>query len=189
MEKSSKHRNEFTKFGHRPEHWYRDNSVYFITARVRDQFPAFASDEAKALFWHRFRHWTRAYRVELITASLLNNHYHLVAYIAIGRTLPELMRRLHGSVAKLVNDVLPERIERFWFRKGDTGYFDGCLRDEKQLRRTFRYVTTQSNRHRLGVDPDEYEHTRVWMNVDQAVELAHWRRAFLEQIPYKRYDG
>ena|SRR5688572_2686551 len=26
---------------HRFEHWYRDNSIYFITARCRDRFPAF----------------------------------------------------------------------------------------------------------------------------------------------------
>lgn len=188
MEKSSKHRNKFTRFGHRPEHWYRDNSVYFITARVRDQLPAFASEEVKSLFWDRFQYWTRTYPVELIAASLLNNHYHLIAYIAIGRTLPVLMQRLHGSVAKHVNDLLPQRIERFWFRKGDTGYFDGCLRDETQLRRTFRYVTTQSNRHRLGIDPSRYAHTRIWTDVDEAVDRAHWRRAYMEHVPYKRYS-
>jgi len=25
---------------HRFEHWYRDNQVYFLTARCRDRFPA-----------------------------------------------------------------------------------------------------------------------------------------------------
>jgi hypothetical protein len=36
---------------HRYEHWYLDNQVYFITARCRDQFPAFASEQAKLIFW------------------------------------------------------------------------------------------------------------------------------------------
>ena len=39
---------------HRFEHWYLDNQVYFITARCRDRYPAFASDAAKAVFWDRF---------------------------------------------------------------------------------------------------------------------------------------
>ena len=49
-------RREFTKGRHRFEHWYRDNTVYFINARCRDRFPAFASEEAKAVFWNRFEH-------------------------------------------------------------------------------------------------------------------------------------
>jgi hypothetical protein len=36
---------------HRFEHWYVDNQVYFITARCRDKYRAFESDEAKAVFW------------------------------------------------------------------------------------------------------------------------------------------
>src|SRR2546423_1806422 len=45
--------NEFFKGRHRQEHWYRDNSVYFITARCVDRYPAFASEEAKRIFWDR----------------------------------------------------------------------------------------------------------------------------------------
>jgi hypothetical protein len=31
---------------HRFEHWYRENTVYFITARGRDRYPAFRSEGA-----------------------------------------------------------------------------------------------------------------------------------------------
>lgn len=41
--------------GHqRYEHWLIDNQVYFITARCRDRYPAFASAAAKQVFWNRF---------------------------------------------------------------------------------------------------------------------------------------
>ena len=43
-----------------------------------------------------------------------------------------MMQRLHGSVAKLVNDLLPQRLTPFWRDAEGKGYFDGCIRDEKQ---------------------------------------------------------
>ena len=38
---------EFFDGQHRFEHWYRDNTVYFITTKVRDGYRAFDSDRAK----------------------------------------------------------------------------------------------------------------------------------------------
>ena len=57
--KSSVSHHEFYEDKHRFEHWYRDNTVYFITPRCRDRYPAFQSDEAKAVFWDRFTHYTQ----------------------------------------------------------------------------------------------------------------------------------
>lgn len=70
---------------HRFEHWYRDNTIYFITARCRDRYPAFASDRAKEIFWERFDYW-------------------------------------RGT--------------------SDHDYFDGCLRNQLQCRRTYCYILT-----------------------------------------------
>ena len=75
-----------------------------------------------------------------------------------------MMQRIHGSVAKLVNDLLPERRTPFWGDPGHQDYFDGCIRDEKQCRLAYRYTLTQSVRHGLCRDWREYRHTRV--NVD-----------------------
>jgi len=46
MRKSSYRPNEHWGRDHRFEHWYGDNTIYFITSRCRDKFPAFQSDEA-----------------------------------------------------------------------------------------------------------------------------------------------
>jgi hypothetical protein len=54
MRKSSANRNEFFNERHRFEHWYRDNTVYFITSKVRDGFAAFDAEEAKQIFWTGF---------------------------------------------------------------------------------------------------------------------------------------
>src|SRR5437762_5965591 len=115
----------FSVTAQRFEHWYRDNSVYFITARCRDRFCAFASEKAKAVFWDRFDHWTQHFGFSPFATTLLDNHYHTEGYLRIGENLGPMMQRIHGSVAKLVNDLLPERHLPFWREAGRRDYFDG----------------------------------------------------------------
>ena len=92
---------------HRYEHWLVDNQVYFITSKCRDGFHAFASEEAKAIFWEKFEKYTREFGFEPWVTSLLNNHYHTLGYFRISAGLPKMMQRIHGSVAKRVNDLFP----------------------------------------------------------------------------------
>ena len=178
---------------HRFEHWYRNNSVYFITARCRDQFHAFASDEAKAVFWDRFRHYTALFGFVPWITSLLDNHYHTVGYLPIGENLGPMMQRLHGSVAKLVNDHLqtcdPPVARRVpFFRSANHhDYFDGCLRDVVQAIRTCRYVLNQSVRHGIVTQARLYPHTIVDIAPARAIRRAVVLNAFLDDVPYARY--
>lgn len=184
---SSHAKHEFTEGRHRFEHWYRDNTVYFITARCRDRYPAFASEEAKSIFWDRFDHWTREYGFVPWVTTLLNNHYHTLGYLKLGNHLGPLMQRFHGSVAKLVNDLLLERRVPFWRDRGPDDYFDGCIRDEKQCRRAYRYVLTQGVRHRLCTRSIRYPHTRVNIELERGLRRALELKTFLTDIPYPRY--
>ncbi len=169
------------------EHWYVDNQVYFITARCRDKFPAFASEEAKRVFWDRFHHWTRQALFTPCVVTLIANHYHVLGYCKQGELMGQMMRRIHGSVAKLVNDLLRERRVPFWAEAGHQDYFDGCIRDERQCRLAYRYTLTQSVRHGISSDWREYPHTHVYVSVEAMVKRALELRAFLEGAPYKRY--
>ncbi len=175
--------------GQRPfQHWYRDNTVYFITSRCRDKFPAFDSDEAQFIFWDRFYHWTTHYGFVPWITTLMNNHYHTLGYLKVGENLGPMMQRLHGSVAKLVNDTLPERHLPFWITTDQHDYFDGCIRDELQCRRAYRYVMNQSVRAKLVKDWNEYANTKVVIDVERGVKRAHELKAFMEGVPYARYD-
>lgn len=176
------------KADHRFEHWYLDNQVYFITARCRDKYPAFRSEQAKRVFFDRFLHYTQTYGFTPFVTSLMDNHYHTLGYLRIGDNLGTMMQKIHGSVAKLVNDLLPERRTEFWVDAGHQDYFDGCIRDEPQCRRAFRYTRTQCQRHGICADPKDYPHTRVNVEIERAVKRAHELKAFLEKVPYKRYD-
>jgi len=173
---------------HRFEHWYRDNTVYFITARCKGKFPAFATEEAKAIFWDRFGYYTRQYGFTPWATSLLDNHYHTVGYLRRGEELGEMMRKLHGSVAKLANDLLEVRLLPFWYDSGKQGYFDGCLRNERQGRLTYRYVYTKCIRHKIAPDPKLYPHTRVNIELEAAIRRALELNAFMTGVSYPRYS-
>ncbi|MEM1011123.1 MAG: hypothetical protein AAGI46_02750 [Planctomycetota bacterium] len=171
---------EYYKGKHKFEHWYLDRQVYFITAKTRSGFPAFSSEEAKSIFWDRFDKYTGQHDFIPFVTSLLSNHYHTIGFLRVGRELGPMMRKLHGSVAKLVNDLLPERRKEFW--RGDgvgQGYFDGCIRNEKQCRNAYRYTLTQGARHGLVRNGCDYLHTRVNVDIDRAVKRAFELDAFL----------
>lgn len=170
------------------EHWYCDNQVYFITARCRDRYPAFQSEAAKAIFWDRFDYYTHLHGFTPFVTTLLDNHYHTEGYLKVGEELGEMMRKIHGSVAKLVNDLLPGRRVPFWCDTQGNDYFDGCIRDQVQCRRAYRYTYTQCRRHGICPDPRDYPHTRVNVDLDRAVRRALELGAFLEGVPYKRYQ-
>lgn len=186
--KSAGTKTEVFRGQHRFEHWYLDNQIYFITARCRERFPALASEEAKQVFWDRFDHYTHEFEFFPWVTSVLHNHYHTLGYLRTGENLGKLMQRLHGSVAKLVNDLLPEPHKPFWRDKGKKDYFDGCIRDETQCRRAFRYTLRQAERHGLAADWREYPHTRVDISLERGLKRALELGAFLEGVPYKRYQ-
>jgi hypothetical protein len=188
FEKSQTSNHEWWDGQHRFEHWYRDNQVYFITARCRDRFAAFATEQAKLIFWMQFEKYTKAFGFVPWVTSLLHNHYHTLGYLYEGTNLPKMMQRIHGSVAKLVNDILVTRHVPFWTDSGKQNYFDGCIRDELQCRRAYRYTLTQCRRHHICDDPELYPNTHVDIEVDRGVKRALELNAFLEGVPYARYE-
>ena len=105
LRKSSYTANKHYEGKHRFEHWYKDNQVYFITSRCRDKFPAFATEQAKRIFWDRFDHNANQFGFAPWVTSLLDNHYHTIGYLKTGENLGPFIQRFHGSVAKLVNDI------------------------------------------------------------------------------------
>ena len=181
-------RREYNNGCHRFEHWYRDNTVYFITARCRDGLGAFESEAAKSIFWDRFDHYTRQYGFVPWVTTLMNNHYHTEGYLRVGENLGPMMQRIHGSVAKLVNDLLPERLTPFWWDTGRQGYFDGCIRDVLQARRAYRYTLLQAVRANLVRDWRDYPHTRVNVELEPAIARAAELGAYMEDVPYARYE-
>jgi REP element-mobilizing transposase RayT len=98
IHRTSRSTNAHHRGRHRHEHWLVDNQVYFITARCRDRFPAFAGEDAKNIFWNRFDYYTNEFGFVPWITSLLDNHFHTLGYLRHGESLPSMMQRIHGSV-------------------------------------------------------------------------------------------
>jgi hypothetical protein len=170
------------------QHWYRDRTVYLITSRCRDRYRAFELEEAKAVFWNRFDHYTDQYGFVPWITSLLDSHYHTLGFLRSGENLGPMMQRLHGSVAKLVNDLLPARRVPFWRERGRRDYFDGCIRDEVPCRRAYMYVLRQSVRHGICRDWRAYPHTHISVELERGLKRARELNAFMSGVRYKRYE-
>ena len=99
-----------------------------------------------------------------------------------------MMQRLHGSVAKLVNDTLPQRHLPFWRTAGNQDYFDGCIRDEKQATRAYRYTLNQAVRAKIVRDWRGYPHTRMIVPLNEALRSAKEMNAYLPAVGYARYQ-
>ncbi|HQY87618.1 MAG TPA: hypothetical protein PK402_03100 [Tepidisphaeraceae bacterium] len=189
IEKQTQSSKEFFDGKHQFEHWYVANQVYFITAHTRDHFRAFASEEAKTIFWNKLDEYTKVNEFFPWVVSLLDNHYHMLGYNRHRENLPALMQRLHGSTAKLVNDLLVERRSKFWRDQEGRECFDGCIRDPLQARRAYRYTLNQAVRARVVKDWRNYPHTRVFIDCEVGIRRATELGAFLKDILYHRYDG
>jgi REP element-mobilizing transposase RayT len=185
--KSSVSRREHFQGKHRFEHWYRDNSVYFVTARTEGGAHVFKTRGASDVFWASLDRYSKQYGLNLWVATLMSNHYHLLFYMRWSENLGPFMKGLHGSAAKLVNDLSETRLVPFWSWKGRHTYFDGCLRNEKQLTLTYRYVRDQAVRARLVRDWTQYPDTKVLCDLDAALRFAMDRKVFPSNLPYARY--
>jgi hypothetical protein len=186
--KSSYTNAEWFKGRHRFEHWYRDNTVYFITSKVRDGTALFTAPAAREIFWDRFDHYTRLHGFTPWVTTVMNNHYHTLGYLRVGEELGEMMRKIHGSVAWLVMKQTGTHHVPFWRSKGNKDYFDGCIRDVLQARRAYRYTLLQSVRAGVVRDWREYADTRVNVEMERAIQRAVELKAFLEDVPYARYE-
>lgn len=186
--KSSYTKNEFWDGRHRFEHWYRDNTVYFITSKTRDGFHAFKSDRAKSIFWDRYHYYTALHGFVPWITTLMSNHYHMLGYLNDGEQLGEMMRKLHGSAAWMVMKEIEVRHVPFWRSKGNKDYFDGCIRDVLQAERAYRYIRMQAVKARIVRDWRDYPHTIANVECDRAIRRAVELNAFLEEVPYARYE-
>ncbi|HSI33316.1 MAG TPA: hypothetical protein VK986_06960 [Tepidisphaeraceae bacterium] len=176
---------------HRFEHWYRDNQVYFITARCRAGTAAFALPKAQEIVWTKFDQYTAEFDFEPWVTSLMTNHYHTLGYLRKKENLGPMMQRLHGSVAKLVNDTNEEdgmeRLTPFWGDTKHNDYMDGCIRDELQADRAYRYVLMQAVKARVVKEWREYPNTRVQRERGEAIGWAREHAAFMYGVEYPRY--
>ena len=188
IRKSGDLRKEWYDGAHKFEHWYVDRSVYLITSRVRGRLHVFTTPETCDIFWLKFEQYAAENAFEPWIVTLMSNHYHVIGFLEEGKRLGEMMRKFHGSVAWMVCKSLGIIHKPFWRDDQHRDYFDGCLRDETQLTRSYRYVLTQAERAGVVGPHQAYPNTRAYVTLDEALRRAITRNALLKGVPYARYD-
>ena len=160
MRKSSHKSDEYFGSQHSFEHWYRDNSIYFITARCRGQFPAFASEKAKAIFKAKDDKCALAMAMLNIANALSSldriaesdRHYAAAERLSRQMDMPELLTQAKYNRAYL----------RFL-----GGRYSDALKAFAALRRQFN--TQQSLRHAALCDLDEAE---IYLQLNVSADAA-----------------
>ena len=74
-------------------------------------------------------------RYQLIAWCVMPNHAHVITRLFRGSELGRVVHSWKSYTAKAANRLLG-RVGEFWARE----YYDRCLRDERELLRTVRYV-------------------------------------------------
>jgi len=148
----------------------------------------FTTPETCNIFWLKFEQYVSDNTFEPWIVTLMSNHYHVIGFLEEGKRLGEMMRKFHGSVAWLVCKSLGITHKPFWRDDQHRDDFDGCLRDETQLTRSYRYVLTQAERAGVVRPNQTYPNTRAYVNLDEAIRRAIERDALLQGVPYARYD-
>jgi REP element-mobilizing transposase RayT len=75
-------------------------------------------------------------RYQLITWCVMPNHAHVILRLFHGSELARVVHSWKSYTAKVANRLLA-RSGEFWARE----YYDRCIRDERELLRTVRYVS------------------------------------------------
>jgi len=136
---------------HHPPHIYLDNAWYIISASTLDRVPLLRSERAKAFVRDKLNALIPEFGIALRAWVILDNHYHLLLRTRLGQELPRLLRRLHGSVSRQVNEWDGINGRQVWHN-----YWDTSIRDEAGLWTRFNYVHQNPVKHGYVDSPEDW---------------------------------
>jgi REP element-mobilizing transposase RayT len=94
-------------------------------------------------------------RYRLMTWCVMPNHVHVIMRLFVGSDLAKVLHSWKSYTANLANSILG-RTGTFWCRE----YYDRCIRDERELLRTVRYV--RENPAKAGLRDWPYVECAGW---------------------------
>jgi len=127
---------------HHPPHIFRDDTIYFITARTVDQKLYFDTDSKKKLFCLCLKAGLQKFEIHLYAWVLLNNHYHLLFKIPAGENLSKFINFINGKSSFELNKLENRQGRKTWYQ-----YFDHCIRDEADFWKHFNYIHQNPVKH------------------------------------------
>lgn len=126
----------------RPPHIFRDQAIYFITARTRDLFYFFRPQKYKKIFKLVLKEAVAKFQAKLYGWVINHNHYHLLISFDKGTKLAKFIRFLHGKTARLLNDL-----DNSFGQKIFQNYWETIIRNEKDFYTYLSYIHQNPIKH------------------------------------------
>ena len=136
---------------HHPFHLYLDDTVYFLTSRVRNSCPVLNTDEKKCMLLSLIKQVFSELGLVLYAWVILNTHYHLEFKTQRGRDLPKAFQTIHGRCSYKVN-----KLDDCRGRKVFQNFWDRCIRDQRDFYVHFNYIHHNPVKHGYVTQMDDY---------------------------------
>jgi putative transposase len=135
------------------------NQAYLITAVTANRKKVFADFYPARLLIHCLRQQHDLGQVESLAFVVMPDHLHWLMVLQAGASLSEVMRRVKGGSAYLINACRRQHevsveIKPLW----QEGFHDHALRSEEDMRRTARYLVANPLRAGLVSKIGDYPH-------------------------------
>jgi len=119
---------------HHPPHWYKDNTIYFITSRTVSAENYFIGHDKRKIIYDVLKEGIEKFKIDLYTFVILSNHYHLLFKIQKGIEMADFIGYLNGKSSKMLNESENKLGRKIWYQ-----YWDHCVRNEKDFFLHFNY--------------------------------------------------
>lgn len=136
---------------HRPPHILVDDTYYFITSATFRKEPYFNTDRKKRLILAALKNAIKNYKCKLYAWVILDNHFHLLVKMEIGRLLPKFIASIEGKSAIELNKLEGLKGKKRWYQ-----YWDRGIRDEADLWKHFNYIHHNCVKHGYSKKMEDY---------------------------------
>jgi len=141
-------------YKHAPAHLFVDDRMYFFTGAVYQRKKLLAAGVAKDFFRKYLFHFIEKYGWELLEWVVLDNHYHFLAEVTRSKDMPVMINALHKTSALHIKKALKIQDKPFWYQ-----YWDRCIRDEEEYRRTATYILYNPVKHGYVENLEDYPYS------------------------------
>ncbi|MFH1314838.1 MAG: hypothetical protein ABIH67_00395 [Candidatus Uhrbacteria bacterium] len=129
--------------------YFLDDVYYFITVPTVDHQPFFNNPKLKQLLLEKMNQVFDKFFLGDRDYSIIDNHYHFIAYFQKGNIIPNVLKLINGSTGKAVRDTLGTS-GRVWDE-----YHVYVASTEQIYERIRGYVIGNSLKHGEVVDLEE----------------------------------
>ena len=134
-----------------PPHIYQDNKFYFITTKTFKNRRFFNTLDKKSMFGQSLRTAIEKFSFELVAWVFLDQHYHMIIKVGLGKQLGRFINNLHANSSRLLNKVENKNGRKIWYQ-----YWDRCIRSERDFWTRINYIHHNPVKHGYTVKIEDY---------------------------------